>query len=161
MSYKPNDPKGAIGATKTPLGLVPASAMAETAWVHRLGSEKYGPFNWRKTGVCATTYINAILRHLNAWRDGEDNDPESGRSHIAHVACCCNIILDAAHCGTLDDDRDKVIVQDAKESSPARTPEKTPTTMGYPKCPKCGEMMEPHFTLGWFCENCCGPDQNY
>ena len=47
------------------------------------------------------------MRHLNAWRDGEDLDPESGLSHIAHIATSCNILLDAAACGTLQDDRNK------------------------------------------------------
>lgn len=101
----PNDPKGAAGALKTPLGLIPSYAMEQTALVHKLGSEKYGPFNWRDTGICASTYVNAILRHLNAWRDGETVDPESGISHLAHVACSCNILLDAGFCGTLQDDR--------------------------------------------------------
>jgi len=101
----PNDPKGAAGALKTPLGLIPPYAMEQTAWVHKLGSDKYGPYNWRKTGVCASTYVNAIMRHLNAWRDGENLDPESGISHLAHVACSCNILLDADYCGTLQDDR--------------------------------------------------------
>jgi hypothetical protein len=101
----PNDPKGAAGALKTPLGLIPPYAMEQTAWVHKLGSDKYGPYNWRKTGVCASTYVNAILRHLNAWRDGETLDPESGISHLAHVACSCNILLDAGFCNTLQDDR--------------------------------------------------------
>ena len=101
----PNDPKGAAGALKTPLGLIPSYAMEQTAWVHKLGSDKYGETNWRKTGVCASTYVNAIMRHLNAWRDGETLDPESGISHLAHVACSCNILLDAGFCGTLQDDR--------------------------------------------------------
>jgi hypothetical protein len=101
----PNDPKGAAGALKTPLGLIPPYAMEQTAWVHKLGADKYGEMNWRKTGVCASTYVNAILRHLNAWRDGENLDPESGISHLAHVACSCNILLDADYCGTLQDDR--------------------------------------------------------
>lgn len=104
----PNDPKGAAGATKTPLGLIPPFAMEQTAWAHKLGAEKYGPYNWRDTGVCASTYINAMMRHLNAWRDGEDFDPESGISHLAHVACNCNILLDADYCNTLQDDRNKV-----------------------------------------------------
>jgi hypothetical protein len=105
MNTQYNDPKGAAGALKTPLGLIPPYAMEQTAWVHKLGAEKYGPFNWRKTGVCASTYVNAIMRHLNAWRDGETVDPESGISHLAHVACSCNILLDAGFCGTLQDDR--------------------------------------------------------
>lgn len=103
-----NDPKGEAGSKKAPLWLLPPVALEETSWVHRLGNDKYGPFNWRKTGVCATTYISAIMRHLNAWRDGEDLDPESGFSHIAHVATSCNILMDALHCGTLQDDRNKI-----------------------------------------------------
>jgi hypothetical protein len=110
-THEANDPKGAAGALKTPLGLIPSCAMEQTAWVHQLGSEKYGNFNWRDTGVCAITYVNAIMRHLNAWRDGEDLDPESGMSHLAHIACNCNILMDAEHCGKLQDNRNKVLIE--------------------------------------------------
>jgi len=145
-THKPNDPKGAAGAVKTPLGLIPPSAMEEIAWVHSLGSSKYGKFNWRMTGVCASTYVHAILRHLNAWRNGEDTDPESGRSHIAHVACCCNILLDAAACGTLDDDRDKM-------------PEHVGATFNTfidsePESCTCGRYKVNHFLYGLICEDC-------
>jgi len=116
----PNDPKGAAGALKTPLSLIPPYAMEQTAWAHKLGSHKYGPYNWRKTGVCASTYVNAILRHLNAWRDGENLDPESGISHLAHVACSCNILLDADYCNTLQDDRS------VKPEQPVETPAEEP-----------------------------------
>jgi hypothetical protein len=141
MNTKPNDPKGAAGALKCPLGLIPPKAMDETAWVHDLGAEKYGPFNWRVTGVCASTYVNAILRHLNAWRDGEDNDPESGRTHLAHIACCCNILIDAAHNGTLDDDRNR---SKAKKVN---------------HCNKCNIPLEYNHIYGWECPTChVGPD---
>ena len=106
-----NDPKGEAGSLKTPLGLIPPRAMEKTAWVHHLGAKKYGAFNWRDTGVYSSTYVNAILRHLNAWRDGEDFDPESGISHIAHIACSCNILMDADYCGKLVDDRNKVLIE--------------------------------------------------
>lgn len=109
MNTQYNDPKGAAGLLKAPLGLIPPHSMEQTAWVHQLGSRKYGPFNWRDTGVCASTYINAIMRHLNAWRDGEDLDPESGISHLAHIACSCNIMMDADYCEKLQDDRNKVL----------------------------------------------------
>lgn len=101
------DPKGEIGKTKCPLHLIPPQAMEETAHVHALGAHKYGPFNWRTNKVCATTYISAMMRHLNAWRGGEDNDPESGRSHLAHIAANCFILMDAALFGKLVDDRAK------------------------------------------------------
>jgi hypothetical protein len=105
MNTQYNDPKGAAGALKTPLGLIPPFAMEQTALAHKHGAEKYGPFNWRDTGVCASTYINAMMRHINAFRDGENLDPESGISHLAHIACSCNILLDADYCDTLQDDR--------------------------------------------------------
>jgi hypothetical protein len=138
----PNDPKGAAGALKTPLSLIPPIAMEKVALVHKLGSEKYGAFNWRKTGVCATTYVNAIMRHLNAWRDGEDLDPESGISHLAHIACSCNILLDADYCNTLQDDRNKI-----------------PDKMPYPTivdfiCDKCGRIQVHHPIYGITCEHC-------
>lgn len=103
-----NDPKGEAGDKKAPMYLLPPYALEQTAWVHKLGASKYGPYNWRRTGVCATTYVSAIMRHLNAWRDGEDLDPESGISHIAHIAASCNILLDAKYCGKLQDDRYRI-----------------------------------------------------
>jgi hypothetical protein len=149
----PNDPKGAIGATKTPLALIPPYAMEQTAWVHKLGSEKYGPFNWRATGVCATTYVAAIMRHLNAWRDGEDLDPESGISHIAHVACSCNILLDAQNCDMLQDDRYRKPEQPKDMAAlygfqvEARPPENEM------EC-ACGRRLIYTWNMGWACEDC-------
>jgi hypothetical protein len=115
MNTQYNDPKGQAGSLKAPLGLVPPYAMEQTSWVHKLGADKYGPWNWRETGVCASTYVNAILRHLNAWRDGESLDPESGITHLAHIACSANILMDAEYCGKLQDDRNKRPTKDETE----------------------------------------------
>jgi hypothetical protein len=104
-----NDPKGLAGSKKTPLHLLPPYALAQTALAHAEGAKRYGPWNWRSTKVCATTYIGAIKRHMDAWQDGEDFDPDlPGVSHLAKIAACCNILMDAQHCGTLVDDRSKV-----------------------------------------------------
>lgn len=103
-----NDPKGEAGSKKTPLHLLPPYALAQTALAHAEGARKYGLFNWRSNQVCATTYIGAMLRHLTAWQDGEDLDPDSGLTHLAKIAACCNILMDAHYCGTLVDDRSKV-----------------------------------------------------
>ena len=99
------DPKGAAGALKVPLALVPPSASAAIAKVLQRGAEKYGQWNWRKARVGRMTYAHAIKRHLDAWIDGEDNDPESGLPHIAAVAASACIVLDAELFGTLEDDR--------------------------------------------------------
>lgn len=141
---KPNDPKGLVGAAKTPLVLVPAHALEQVAWAHRLGADKYGPYNWRETGVCATTYISAMMRHLNAWRDGEDVDPESGITHLAHIACNANILMDAMHCGTLQDDRYRIPVQEKAEISDC--------LVNY--CSMCGYPLEQVHTMGLLCPKC-------
>lgn len=101
------DPKGEAGATKCPLWLLPSKAIEEVAFVLALGAKKYGPWNWRQNKVKASIYISAIMRHLNSWRDGEDNDVESGKSHLAHIAANCLILMDAALFGKLVDDRAK------------------------------------------------------
>ena len=107
LLWHPNDPKGAAGAAKCPMHLLPAAALQETAWVHGHGAAKYGPWNWRESKVNAATYVAAIMRHLDAWREGEDLDPESGRSHLAHIAASVNILLDSQTHGCLIDDRVK------------------------------------------------------
>jgi hypothetical protein len=102
---KAEDIKRKHGMQKVQLGLVPATAMESIARVLECGAAKYGAYNWRDSGIRCTTYVDAILRHLNAWRDGEDLDPESGVSHIAHIAASCCILLDADAHGRLEDDR--------------------------------------------------------
>ena len=104
MSEPNLDPKASHGAKKVPLWLVPPVAKEAAARVLALGASKYGPWNWRKTDVCRSTYISAIHRHLDAWQSGETIDPESGESHIAHVLATCCILLDADSVGNLKDD---------------------------------------------------------
>lgn len=99
------NPKARFGAAKSPLALIPATAEIMIAEVFALGATKYGPFNWRVTGVEAMTYAHAAKRHLAAWVDGQDVDPESGQPHLAHVAACMAILMDASACGKLDDNR--------------------------------------------------------
>lgn len=73
---------------KPKLGLIPPEALVEIARVFEFGAAKYGVNNWRVDGD-NTSWIStysSIQRHLNAWLSGEDNDPESGRPHLAHAA---------------------------------------------------------------------------
>lgn len=102
------NPKAIEGDKKTPLHLLPPVALEQIAWAHKAGADIYQPFNWRTQPIRMTTYVAALLRHTLAWAGGEDIDPKSGLSHLAHVGANANILLDAAHCGTLVDDRPKV-----------------------------------------------------
>ena len=61
-----------------PLALIPLAALEAAAGAHQLGADKYGAWNWREHSVAASVYINAIMRHIKAWQEVSDNDPESG-----------------------------------------------------------------------------------
>lgn len=63
---------------------IPWSAMREIAKVFQFGSEKYEKFNYRK-GYDWSDSWDALVRHAEAFWDGEDNDPESGLPHMAHA----------------------------------------------------------------------------
>ncbi|MGD9713101.1 MAG: dATP/dGTP diphosphohydrolase domain-containing protein [Thermomicrobiales bacterium] len=99
------NPKDRIGVTKPPLHLIPPAAEIAEAVVMGLGAAKYGAYNWRSAKVKATIYVAAAKRHLTQWLDGQDDDPESGVSHLAHARACLGIQLDAEATGKLIDDR--------------------------------------------------------
>jgi len=89
---------------KLPLELVPPVIMEEIARVLQFGVEKYGRDNWRK-GMQWTRLFGAILRHLFAWVRGEDNDKESGISHLAHAATSIAFLLEYRVIAKEKDDR--------------------------------------------------------
>lgn len=99
------NPKDRVGAGKPPLHLIPPAAEILEAVVMGLGARKYGEFNWRSSKVRATVYIAAAKRHLAQWLDGQDDDPESGVSHLAHARACLGVLLDAIATGNAVDDR--------------------------------------------------------
>ncbi len=99
------NPKDALGAAKVPLSLVPASAIIHCAEAFRNGAEKYGPYNWRQKNVRASIYVDAAMRHILSWFDGETLAEDSGVHHLGHAMACLSILLDAYECGSLEDDR--------------------------------------------------------
>lgn len=103
----PSNPKRAFGVRKPSAQFIPPVAIVEESVVMALGAAKYGAFNWQDDPVDATTYYSAAIRHLLQWFSGEDADPESGASHLAHVRACMAILIDAAASGKLIDDRPK------------------------------------------------------
>lgn len=80
-------------ADKLPLNLLSTEAMNQTAAVLAFGAQKYAAHNWRK-GFVWSRPLAAAMRHLTAFNDGEDKDPESGLSHLAHAACCIMFLLE-------------------------------------------------------------------
>jgi len=105
MNKNTGNPKDAIGATKIPLGLIPATALAIQSLAHHEGNVKYGRWNWRGNPVRASIYVDACKRHMEKWINGEWADPTTKVPHLGSAIACLNIIIDAKVCGTLIDDR--------------------------------------------------------
>ena len=78
---------------KLPLHLLSTEAMNQVAAVLAFGAKKYAAHNWRD-GFVWSRPLSAAMRHITAFNDGEDKDPESGLSHLAHAACCIMFLLE-------------------------------------------------------------------
>lgn len=104
-AYHDNNPKTAIGVKKMSTHAIPPIAILKLGQAMANGEGKYGLFNWRTKKVTGSVYDDAIMRHLLAWRDGEDVADDSGVEHLAHIMASCAIMLDAIASGTFIDDR--------------------------------------------------------
>ena len=71
---------------KDPWHLLPTDAIRCVVRVLKFGANKYDERNWERGIAHSRTYA-ATLRHVTSWWEGEDRDPESGESHLAHAAC--------------------------------------------------------------------------
>lgn len=79
---------------KTNWSLMPWTAVEEINKVLEFGATKYAANNWQDgTGFRYTRVLNSMLRHIFAFMRGEDLDPESGLSHMAHAGCNVLFIL--------------------------------------------------------------------
>ena len=99
------NPKDVLGLAKVSLSKVPSAGLIHEALAMRDGAAKYGPHNWRKKNVIASVYVDACLRHIFAWFDGEENAQDSGVHHLGHARACLGILLDAMETNSLSDDR--------------------------------------------------------
>ncbi len=79
-------------SNKPRMELLPQEALEEIAKVLTFGAKKYDDNNWRK-GFDYSRLIGASLRHIAAFQQNENTDPESGESHLAHAACCLLFLI--------------------------------------------------------------------
>jgi len=73
---------------KLEYGLLPPLALEETVKVLTFGAQKYERDNWQKVPDSKRRYFDALQRHVWAWKQGEQNDQETGINHLAHAMCC-------------------------------------------------------------------------
>lgn len=99
------NPKDLIGASKPNYDCVPLPVLYEVGMAMAEGAHKYGPFNWRKDRVVISTYLSAAKRHLDAFKEGEDIDPDSQLSHISKAIAGLMVVRDAMICEMAIDDR--------------------------------------------------------
>jgi len=75
--------------------LIPPYIEEEVAKVLTFGARKYAPDNWKKVPDGKRRYLSAIRRHYQAFRKGEQLDPETGLHHMAHLICCAMFLGEA------------------------------------------------------------------
>lgn len=91
---------------KLPWYLLPSDAVDDVLEVLQYGATKYGDRNWER-GMSWSRPFSALMRHMWAWWRGEVYDPESGKPHLAHAACCVLFLLAYERRGVGVDDRVK------------------------------------------------------
>lgn len=80
---------------KPAMDLLPPKALRGIASIFGFGKKKYHAFNYKSgKGLDWNQPYAACLRHLNAWNEGEENDHESGESHLYHAGCCVMMLID-------------------------------------------------------------------
>ena len=109
--YMPKDLPGAAGCPsieihtpgykldygKLRYDLLPPDILEAITWTltwacSRTSPPPYPERNWEK-GMSWLKVFAALMRHLWAWRRGENSDPESGKSHLWHAACCITFLV--------------------------------------------------------------------
>ena len=100
-----------IGGVKHDAGklrydLLPAHALVSVARAFTLGAEKYGERNWEK-GMKWSRLYASLMRHLQEWWLGGDNDPDDALPFMAKVAGAALMLQEYAKTHPELDDRPK------------------------------------------------------
>ena len=111
MTSKDSNPKDAVGITKAPVSTVPGTALHLLGLALMEGAVKYGRHNWRDAGIRYSVYYDAMMRHMSAWWEGEDIDPDSGLPHPVKAMACLAILVDA------------IVLKNGCDDRPPRLPE--------------------------------------
>lgn len=106
---------------KAPLDLLEHVADLEISRALGTGAKKYGRKNFRTIPILATVYGGAVRRHIGAWLAGEDLDPESGLSHLAHIGANVHVLLAAIEAETFRDNRGPAERTDQQEELSTRS----------------------------------------
>ena len=79
---------GIKGSKLARFSLIPPDFLWALAEHYGKGAQKYDDRIWQK-GYKWSLSVDALNRHLAQWLGGEDNDPETGSSHLVAAAWHC------------------------------------------------------------------------
>lgn len=74
--------------------LVPPVAMFHVIDVFEFGARKYAPDNWKIVENAETRYLDALMRHVEAYRLGEYFAKDSKLPHLAHVVANALMLME-------------------------------------------------------------------
>lgn len=108
----PNSEEKGSGARyntgKTSFHFIPLHLLAGATRVFQKATTRpvnpYPKWNWAK-GMQWSVPYDCALRHLDAWYRGEERDPDTGESHLAHAMCNLLMLIHYADTYTEGDDR--------------------------------------------------------
>jgi hypothetical protein len=101
---------------KSRLDLLASKPLLAIGRVLGFGAKKYKPNNWR-LGLSWSDTTASALRHVFAFADGEDIDPESGECHIDCALTQLMFLSEYYHTGTGADDRWSSLEEQARKES--------------------------------------------
>lgn len=104
--YRVTDPVTGGQKNQKPeqMSLLPVEALKAVSRVYAFGAEKYSRDNWRLGYDWHLSY-DAMQRHLMAFWGGEEFDPDSGESHLAHAVFHALTLITYQQEGLGNDDR--------------------------------------------------------
>lgn len=71
--------------------LLPFAEVEDVARVLTYGAKKYEKDGWKKVPDGLDRYFAALMRHLTAYKLGQEIDEESGLTHLSHA--CTNLMF--------------------------------------------------------------------
>lgn len=89
---------------KPRLDLIPPTTIWALGKVFEYGARKYDDRNW-ELGITYGRLFQAMQRHLWAFWQGEEEDPESGLPHLYHALAELSMLLDTHERKLAEDDR--------------------------------------------------------
>lgn len=78
---------------KPRISLIPVEAILGIGKALTYGAKKYQPDHNFRNGIQQTRIADAAFRHLLAWVNGEDKDPESGLPHLYHAGASIAMLI--------------------------------------------------------------------